>query len=499
MRSANLLQSRRAAYLACLLLSACALGPKGTAPAMPQPTHYGVEASPAEAGAAGAVQHFALGARPVPQWWRDYRSDTLNAWVDEALRQNYSLAQATHNLAGAREQLRAQVGESLLPSIDAGGQTNRQRALGLPNLGPQTNLYNLFAGQIQASYTFDLFGAARFANSALAAQVDAESFQLDAARRALAANLVTAAINAAALHAQVDATERLVALADSDTDEAQRRYQLGAASRDDLLSAQASADALRATLPGLRTQWQASRHALAVLMGRTPDAAPADLDLASLSLPDTVPIAVPSELLKQRPDVLAADAALKAAAAQVAVATADLFPSLSITGSFGQAGFTFPSAVGAAGAVWSMGASLTQPLFHGGALLAKRRAAQDAYQAALDNYRQTVLNAFQNVADSLSALTHDADTQSAAANARDHSAQYWRDTARRAAVGAVPQSAVRASEKQYQNAYLSEIRANSARLTDTAALFQAMGILPGDRNHDALGVAAAVPAQNAAQ
>ena len=208
---------------------------------------------------------------------------------------------------------------------------------------------------------------------------------------------------------------------------------------------------------------------------------------------------MPTDLLKQRPDILAADAALKAAAAQVAVATADLFPSLSITGSFGQAGFTFPSAVGAAGAVWSMGASLTQPLFHGGALLAKRRAAQDAYQAALSNYQQTVLNAFQNVADSLSALTHDADTQAAAASALDHSAQYWRDTERRAAVGAVAQNAVRASEKQYQNAYLSEIRANSARLTDTAALFQAMGILPGDRNHDALGVAAAVPAQNAAQ
>ena len=488
MRTANLLHPRRAAYLAALLLSACALGPKGDAPIMPQPAHYGVEATPAEAGAEGAVQHFALGARAVPQWWHAYRSDTLNAWVEEALRQNYSLAQATHNLAGAREQLRAQVGESLLPSIDAGGQSSRQRALGLPNLGSQTNLYDVFAGQLNASYTFDLFGAARYANSALAAQVDAQSYQLDAARRALAANLVTAAINAAALHAQVDATQRLIVLADTDTAEVQRRYQLGAASHDDYLNAQASADSLRATLPGLRAQWQAMRHALAVLMGRTPDAAPPDLDLAGLSLPDQVPVAVPSDLLKQRPDILAADAALKAAAAQVAVATANLFPSLSITGSFGQAGFTFPSAVGAAGAVWSMGASLTQPLFHGGALLAKRRAAQDAYQAALSNYQQTVLNAFQNVADSLSALTHDADTQAAAASALDHSAQYWHDTERRGAVGAVAQNAVRASEKQYQNARLSEIRADSARLTDSAALYQAMGIpLADSKNSDANG------------
>lgn len=479
----NLLQSRlsstrRAICLAGLLLSGCALGPKGTAPVMPQPAHYGVEATPAQTEAEGEVQHFALGARAVPQWWHAYRSDTLNAWVDEALSRNYSLAQASHNLAGAREQLRAQVGESMLPSLDAGAQTSRQRALGLPAFGPATNLYDVFAGQLNASYTFDLFGAARFANSALAAQVDAQSYQLDAARRALAANLVTTAINAAALHAQLEATERLVWLADADTNEVQRRYQLGAASHDDLLNAQAGAETLRATLPGLRTQWQATRHALAVLMGRTPDAAPPDLDLANLSLPDTIPVAVPSDFLRQRPDILAADAALKAAAAQVALATADLFPSLSITGSFGRAGFMWPSAVGAAGAVWSMGASLTQPLFHGGALLAKRRAAQDAYQAALNNYQQTVLNAFQNVADSLSALTHDADTQAAAASALDRSAQFWRDTERRAAVGAVAQNAVRVSEKQYRNARLGEIRARSARLSDTAVLFQALGIPP---------------------
>jgi NodT family efflux transporter outer membrane factor (OMF) lipoprotein len=497
----HLLQSRHAAYLSAVLLAGCALGPKGTAPAMPQPAHYAVDATPALAGSDGAVQHFALGARAVPQWWRAYGSDTLNAWVEEGLRQNYSLAQATHNLAAAREQLRAQVGESMLPSLDAGAQTSRQRALGIPELGPQTNLYNVFGGQLNASYTFDLFGAARFANSALAAQVDAQSYQLDAVRRALAANLVTAAINAAALKAQVDATERLVVLADIDTGEMQRRYQLGAASNDDVLSAQANADALRATVPALLTQWQAMRHALAVLMGRTPDAAPPDLDLAALSLPDPVPVAVPSDLLKQRPDILAADAALKATAAQVAVATANLFPSLSITGSFGQAGFTFPSAVGAAGAIWSMGASLSQPLFHGGALLAKRRAAQDAYQASLSNYQQTVLSAFQNVADSLTALTHDADTQAAAASARNHSAQAWHDTERRAAAGSVAPSAVRAGEKQYQNARLSEIRAVSARLTDTAALFQAMGIVPGGRANGMgdLASSAVGTARNASQ
>ena len=476
---------RLTACLAAMLLSGCALGPKGIAPAMPQPAHYGVQATPEETGPPDALQHFSLGKRAVPQWWRAYGSDTLSAWVDEALRQNYSLSQASHNLVAAHEQLRAQVGETMLPSVDAVGQSSRQRALGLPGVGSQTNLYNVFAGEIDASYTFDLFGVARFANSALAAQVDAQSYQLDAARRTVAANLVIAAINAAALHAQIDATERLILLTDTDTKETQRRYQLGAVSRDDLLNAQAGADTLRATLPALRTQWQAARHAVSVLMGRSPDAAPDDLDLAALHLPDPIPVAIPSDLLKQRPDILAADAALKVAAAEEAVATAQLFPSLSISASFGQAGFTWPTATAASGAVWSMGASLTQPLFHGGALLAKRRAAQQAYLAAEDNYRQTVLNAFQNVADSLGALTHDGDTLAATSAARRHSEQYWRDVARRAALGAVAPSAARDSEKQYQNARLNDIRATGLRLTDTAALFQAMGIPFADEHNAA--------------
>jgi len=466
--------------LAVLGLSGCQLGPKGIAPEMPQPAHYGVEVTPAEIGPANASQKFVLGERPVPKWWEAYRSPQLSAWVEEALAKNYSLAQAEHNLAGAREQLRGQIGESMFPTVDAVIQSNRQRALGLPTMGPQTNLYNVFAGELSASYTFDLFGVERYANSALAAQVDAQSYQLDAARRALAANLVIAAVNGAALRAQVEATERLVALADADTAEMQRRLTFGSASRGDLLNAQSGAEALRASLPGLRTQWQAARHALAVLMGRTPDAAPPDLNLSDLTLPERVPVAVPSDLLRQRPDILAADAALKVAAAQEALATAEMFPSLSITASFGQSGFSWPKATSAGGAVWGIGASLTQPLFHGGALQARRRAAQDAYQASQDNYRQTVLNAFQNVADALSALTHDADTLTAATDARRHSEQFWRDATQRATLGAIAPAATRAGEKQFHNARLTEIRALAARFSDTATLFQAMGIPVND-------------------
>lgn len=464
------------ALLAALILSGCALGPSGDVPKVPQPEHYAVEATPPSIGPDGARQQFVLGQRAVPQWWQAYGSPDLSGWVDEALRHNHSLAQAERSLAGAKEQLRGQIDESLWPKVDAVGQATRQRALGLPTMGPPTNLYNVFAGEITASYTFDLFGVERYANSALAAQVDAQSYQFDAARRTLAANVVITAINAASLRAQVAHTERLVALADADADEMQRRAATGAVAADDVLAAKANAQSLRAGLPGMKSQWQAMRHALAVLMGRTPDNAPADLDIAALRLPESVPLSVPSDLLRQRPDILAADAALKVAAAQEALATAEMFPSLSINASFGQSGFTWPKATGAAGAVWGLGASITQPIFHGGALRARRKAAQEAYLASEDNYRQTVLNAFQNVADSLVALTQDADALQAAAAARGHSEQSWRNAQRRTALGAVPPSFARAGERQYLNARLGEIRATATRLADTATLFQAMGV-----------------------
>lgn len=460
-------------------LGACSFGPNGNPPAMPQPEHYGAAAQPAQTvSAQGVAQTFVVGARPVPEWWKLYRSDALDALVDEGLRNSPTLAAADHNLAAAREQLRAQIGKSLLPSIDAGGEATRERALGIPEAGPNTVLYNVFVGQLQASYTFDLFGAARLENAALAARVGMQAFQFDAARRALAANIVSAAISAAALHAQIDATERLVALANDEARDREKRYALGAVAHADVLAAQQNAASLAAGLPGLRQQWLTTRHALAVLMGRTPDAAPPDLDLASLDVPRDVPVVVPSDLLQSRPDILAASAALKAAAADVGVATAQMFPSLSLTASMGKGGFSWPAMLSGAGALWSVGASLSQPVFHGGALLAQRRAAVASYDAAVAQYRQTVLAAFENVANTLAALEHDAEALAAAGTAARAAQGAFRETATRERLGALPPSAARSAEQQWRNTQLDEIRYTGARLSDTAALFQAMGDPP---------------------
>jgi len=484
-----------AALCAAASLGACSFGPGGAPPAMPQPAHYGVEPQPARTVAAqGVSQQFVVGARAVPQWWTLYRSDALNALVDEGLRNSPNLAAADHNLNAAREQLRAQVGGSMLPSVDALGLALRQGSPGAPALGVDRLKYDVFAGLVQVRYTFDLFGATRMNNASLVSRFDIEAFQYDAARRALAANIVTAAIGSATLHAQIDTTTRLIALANEQADDQQKRYELGAISHADAASAQQSAAALAASLPALRQQWVATRHALAVLLGRTPDNAPPDLDLAALTLPAQVPVSVPSDLLEARPDIEAAGAALKAAAAAVGAATAQMFPSITLSASLGQAGLTWPAAASGAGALWNVGASLTQPIFRGGELLAQRRAALASYEAANASYRQTVLAAFQNVADQLAALAHDADALDAASRSAQLAEGVFEETSARYRLGAVTFYAVRQSEQQWRNARLDEIRYRGARLSDTAALFQAMGQPPSADKPGNAAAPAALPA-----
>ena len=469
------------AACAALALAGCAMGPTGEPPAMPQPEHYGAEAQPAQTVAAqGVAQQFVTGAQPVPQWWTLYGSEALDALVSEGLANSPNLAAADHSLQAAREQLRGQIGSSLLPTVDAIGIAQRQQAPAIPQFGIDQLQYAIFAGLIDVRYTFDVFGATRLNNAALASRVNVQAFQLEAARRALAANIVASALGVATLHAQIETTEQLIALANAQTDDVHKRYALGSASRTDLLNAQQSAASIAANLPVLRQQWIAMRHALAVLLGRTPDQAPPDLDLASLNLPAQVPVVVPSELLRTRPDIQAAEAALKAAAADVGAATAQMYPSITLSAALGQAGFSWPVVTSGAGAIWAIGASLTQPIFHGGALVAQRRAALQSYEAANDTYRQTVLTAFQDVADRLAALDHDAQALDAAGTSARSAQGVYEDTSARYKLGAVPWYAVRQSEQQWRNARLDEIRYRGARLSDTAALFQSMGNPPAD-------------------
>jgi NodT family efflux transporter outer membrane factor (OMF) lipoprotein len=472
-----------------LVLSACtAFGPDRRPPQMPQPAHYSVEGQPAQtAEADGIAQQVAVGARPVPKWWTAYGSDDLNALVEEGLRNSPSLAAAKSTLQVAREQLRSQIGDNVFPKVDLEFSPERQRALGIPVLPQQTFIENVFVAQAKASYTFDFFGAAFLADRSLAGQVQQQALQLEATRRALAANIVVATINAASLQEQVTSTEKLVALGEQRAQQTAARDKRGSASRDEMLASEQDAANAAATLPALRAQALAMRHAQAVLLGRTPDDAPAPLQLQALKLPETVPVSVPSDLLHQRPDILAAESAVRAAADAAGAATASMFPSLSLTASYGHGGFDWSTFTSPQGVIWGVGASLTQPLFHGGALFARKRQYQASYEVAVGQYKQTVLSAFRTVADTLVSLDEDANTlfqtqrsETAARNAQS-------DTDSRYKLGATSFFVTLTAGQQYQNAHIQSVRARASRLADTAALFDSMGNPPAGADDGSAG------------
>ena len=473
--------TRAVTFAVALALSACtAFGPTRNPPKMPSPEHYSVNDQGTQLPAAdGVAQTLAAGGRPVPEWWKAYGSDELNQLVEEGLKSSPSLASAQSTLKAAREQLRSQIGNSMLPSVDVGFDPSRQRALAIPFPNePQTVLYNVYAAEIQTSYTLDFFGAAFLADRALASQIKQQAFQFEATRRALAANIVTAVINAAALHEEVEATGRLVELGEERARQVSARYKLGSASKDEMLAAEQDAANAAASLPALRAQAVILRHTLAVLLGRTPDHAPEPPALDSLHLPESVPVSVGSDLIHQRPDILAAEAAVRATADEAGAATASMFPSLSLTASYGRGGFDWSSFTSPAGKIWSVGASLTQPLFHGGALVARKHQYQATYEAAVSEYKQTVLSAFKNVADTLVSLEEDANTlqQTQRAEAAAHDTRS--DTESRYKLGASPFYATLTAGQQYESAHVQYIRARASRLADTAALFDSMGDPP---------------------
>jgi NodT family efflux transporter outer membrane factor (OMF) lipoprotein len=464
------------ASLGATLVGCGAFGPPRDPPHIPTSANYSVAATPAQLPTAdGVAQQLSQNAPPIREWWKEYRSPELDSMVKEALANSPSLAAAQSNLKAAREALRSQIGNSLVPSVDLVASPNRERALGIPVLPRETFLENIFVADVQASYTFDFFGAAVLADRALARQVQEQALQLESTRKALETNVVAAAINAASLSAQLDATSELVAASEERARQTAARYKIGSAARDDMLAADLDAANAAAALPPLRAQLLAVRHAQSVLLGRRPDEAPAPLPLASLHLPETLPVSVPTELLHQRPDILAAEAAVRAAADEAGAATASMFPSLSLSASYGRGGFDWSTFTSPAGAIWGVGAQLTQPLFHGGALLARRRQYQATYEAAVSQYKLTVISAFRNVADTLVSLDEDAHTLVETRRAAEAARALEYDSESRHRLGSVPLFAVLSAREQYQNAVVQDARARAARLADSAALFDAMG------------------------
>jgi NodT family efflux transporter outer membrane factor (OMF) lipoprotein len=279
------------------------------------------------------------------------------------------------------------------------------------------------------------------------------------------------------LRAQIKATEDILAAQEKQLEVVEHQFQLGAVALPDVLAQQTQRAQTRTTLLPLKKELAQSRHQLAVLTGRLPSEALAlpEFDLDGLQLPEELPLSLPSSLVRQRPDIRAAEALLHAASAQVGVATANLYPQLTLTGSYGSEAAKLNTLFTGSTAVWSLGAGLLQPLFHGGELTARRRAAVAAYDQAAAQYRAVVLQAFQNVADVLWALDADAGILVAQSDAEKSARDSLDLTQKQFLLGAISYLSLLNAERQYQQARIGLVQAQAVRFADTAALFQALG------------------------
>ena len=465
-----------------IALAGCAVGPDFKSPDAPktdsftkQPLPEQTVATPIETPG-GAAQVFAQNKQLPTEWWTLFGSPKLDRLVAQAFANNPTVESAAAALRQAQENLNAQRG-GLFPSVDAGVGATRQRAQGIQIPGATdatTSVYNVYNASVNVGYTLDLFGGVRRGIERQAAVVDYQQYQLQATYLTLAANVVTAGIQEASLRDQLAATREIIGDLEKQLEIARQRHELGAAAYLDVLTANSNLASVRATLPQLEKQLAAVQNQLAVYLGKLPsDREITDFDLGELTLPREIPLSLPSELARQRPDVRAAEATLHQASAGIGVATANLFPQVTINGSYGSQSNQFGDLFDEN--IWSIGANLTQPLFHGGTLTAQRRAAIAAYDQAAADYRGTVLTAFQNVADALTALQSDAEILRAQHEALQAAKSSLDISEKQYTLGGVSYLNLLIVQRQHQQARINYSQALAARYQDTAALFQALG------------------------
>lgn len=467
-----------------LLLSACAVGPDYHQPAAPSVASITPAALPAQTATTGhAAQNFVTGADISGEWWQLFQSPELNSLIDAALANNPTLQVSQQTLIEAQENVRAEQG-SFLPSLSGSFQAERERvssaqaaSSGTGGTGtgsiPPFSLYN---ASLSVSYSPDVFGGVRRQVESLQAQADYQRYELEAAYLTLTANIVTAAVTEASLSAQIDATQQILAADNKQLDILNRQFALGGVAKANILSEQASLASTQATLPPLQSQLAQARNQLADYVGVFPaQFHEADFTLAALHLPQTLPVSLPSALVAQRPDIQAAAAQLHQASANVGVATANMLPQINLTANIGHDALTTATLFTPQTLLWSLVAGITQPIFEGGQLDAKRKSSVAALRASGAQYQATVLSAFQNVSDALQVLQFDADTLNAAELAQSSSAKSLAVTQDQYKLGSQPFTAVLTAQTTYQNAVIARVKAEATRLSDSAALFQALG------------------------
>jgi NodT family efflux transporter outer membrane factor (OMF) lipoprotein len=434
-------------------------------------------------GQAGKAQYLLIGRDIPAEWWHVFHSCDLDALIDIGIANSPNIGAAKAALWKAEALLQAQVASSMYPNITGLINVNRQRftfsQFGVGN-NPASPLssttFNLFNSQLNVSYVLDVWGGQRRQIENLCAQVDYQKYLLEGAYLTLASNIATTAITIASIHALIDATEELIDIQEKLVTLTQQRFQIGAASSADVLSQQTLLAQLQASLPPLDKSLAQTKHALSVLIGNYPSENQLpDFDLKCLHLPANLPLSLPSKLVHHRPDIRASEALLHAASADIGVAIANRLPNIKLTGYYGNVSDRLNRLFIQQANVWEYGVQLTQPLFDAGALKAKQQAAVAAYQEAAAQYGQTVLTAFQNVADTLRAIEHDARTFKANTKAEIAAKQLLSLSTQQYHLGGVNYLQLLNAQQQYLQAKLNRIQSQTLRYTDTVALYQALG------------------------
>jgi NodT family efflux transporter outer membrane factor (OMF) lipoprotein len=462
-----------AALAAAVLLTSCAVGPDFVHPAAPEFTRYTRE--PLEGTAAGQVF---LAGRDIPQqWWALFKSPELNAFMEHALQNNPNLQSTMATLRAAKDAVEAQEGK-YFPLVAANFNPTRQQTANViaPVLAAGPNPFNLYTAQLAVSYSFDIWGLNRRTVESLEALADVQHFQVEAAYLTLTTNVVVAVVTEASLRGQIDATLSLIATVSKMRDTLKRQLDAGFANRSDLAAQEAALAQARATLPPLRKALAQNHDLLLALAGAFPSEGPRGLfKLADLHLPVDLPISLPSQLLEQRPDIRAAEEQLHSASAQIGVATANMLPTFTINANGGYINTALAGLISPPNLFWQLAGNATQTVFDAGTLYHQMQGAKDTYQAAAWTYRGTVIGAVQNVTDTLRALQADADALRAAADF-EHAARISLDLAtQQMQSGNANVLLLLNAQQAYLQATIQVVQARASRLSDTAALFQALG------------------------
>src|SRR5438552_73677 len=462
-------------------LAACAVGPDYRAPEAPAAGAYTERPQPERTEAAavrgGEAQRFEAGAEISADWWKLFGSAALDELIRTALAGHPTLEAAQAALLQAQENLNAQYAV-LYPSVDASLGAKRQRITGATFGNPSipTNVFNLYNASVNVSYAIDVAGGARRELEALQAGIEFQRFQLEAAYLSLTSNIATTAFREASLREQVRATREIVEAQDRQLQLVEKQFALGAVARSDVLGQRAQLAQTRANLTPVEKALAHTRNQLAVPIGKFPgEPMPPELDLGAFQLPQALPVSLPSDLVRQRPDIRTAEAILHQTNARIGVAQALMFPQLTIGGGYGVGATNSEFLFDRSSLLWNIGANLLQPIFHAGQLQARKRGAIAAYYQAFAQYQQTVLGAFQNVADVLFALEFDAIALKAQGDAEAAARESLEMTIKQLQFGSASYLALFNAQRQYEQAKIGLVQAQAARYADTAALFQALG------------------------